>query len=65
MDARNIDADGELPCVCRHCKWAVTTGDLQRLLLCSHGIDRTATVAISQTSFVQPDHTCDHWEERE
>ena len=67
MDAREFDftSDNPLPQTCQHCKWAVKTGDLQRLLLCSYGIDRLATVAISLTSFVKPNHTCKHWEERE
>ena len=65
MDAREFEPDDPLPQTCQHCKWAVKTGDLQRLLLCSYGIDRLATVAISLTSFVKPNHTCKHWEERE
>lgn len=65
MDAREFEPDDPLPQTCQHCKWGEKTGGLQRLMLCTHGADCLATVAIDLTSFVKPDHTCKHWEERE
>lgn len=74
MDARTFEPDEPLPRVCKHCAWGerhhVETGG--SVLLCKNilNLDDCAPLFPWLPDFkpaafsVNPDYTCDHWEER-
>lgn len=62
MDARNIDTDGDLPRVCRHCKWWDTHMTPSGAVTLCANPRQNSHWAYEQVS---ASDTCDHWEERE
>lgn len=75
MDARTFEPDVPLPRVCKHCAWAgmhlaAEVWGVKGLMACSNPLQVWGRQPTAEEDSwkahkgVEPDHTCDHWEER-